>query len=221
MTGTAHPLQILMDFAPRGEPVDAAFMGQYAITAADVSTLVTDGWLRLLSGNAYLLRGDSPTVDGTVAFLCRRVPGLHISGKAALDMRGIRHQVYARPRINLWGDVPYEFPDWANDVLCLTYEHERLFDEKLGAGFAISALPGRNPRVPVSAVERAVLEYLAGSVQIERMREDNANLVGMMRNVRLPVLQELADHCLRRDVVGGLKFIGEEAGFAWAGQLKC
>ena len=214
-------VQLLMDFAPRGEPLDLGFLAEYGVTSVEASDLVTGGWLRRLSDDAYLLRGDLPALDGTVAFFARRVPGLHVSGKAALDMRGIRYYLYARPRINLWGAVPFEFPSWAKELLLLTYEHDRLFDNALPTTFAISALPARSARMPVAATERAILEYLAGSVHDERLHEDNVNLVGMLRNIRLDVLQKLVDHCPQRDVVWTLKSIGEDEDFEWAKQLVC
>ncbi|MBB5499302.1 AbiEi antitoxin N-terminal domain-containing protein [Paraburkholderia sp. MM5384-R2] len=214
-------VQLLMDFAPRGEPLDLGLLAEYGVTSIEASDLVTGGWLRRLSDDAYLLRGDSPTIEGAVAFFARRVPGLHVSGKAALDMQGIRYYLYARLRINLWGAVPFEFPSWAKELLLLTYERDRLFDDALPATFAISALRARSARMPVAATERAILEYLAGSVHDERLREDNVNLVGMLRNIRLDVLQKLVNHCLRRDVVWALKFIGEDEDFEWAKQLVC
>lgn len=221
MTNVTQLVQLLMDFAPRGEPLDLAFLGSYGITEGEALTLVAAGWLRQLSDNAYLLRGDSPTVDGAVSFFVRRIPGLHVSGKTALDMRGIRYTLYARSRISLWGDASFEFPSWAKELLLLTYQHERLFDASLPKDFAISALPGRSLRMRVAETERAILEYLAGSLQSEVLREDNANLVGMLRNIRLDVLQKLVDHCPRRDVVWGLKFIGEDEDFEWAKMLEC
>jgi hypothetical protein len=222
MANTTSLVQLLMDFAPRGEPLDTTSLAQYGVTAAVAEKLVAAGWLRQLSNDAYLLRGDTPTVEGAISFFARWVPGLHVSGKAALDMRGIRYNLFARPRINLWGDVFFEFPSWAKEVLLLTYEHERLFDTNLPEAFAISAALGRNARRPVAQTERAILEYLAGSIQSEMLREDNVNLVGMLRNIRLEVLQTLVDHCPRRDVVWALKFIGEEEhDFEWARQLDC
>ncbi|NUX98887.1 AbiEi antitoxin N-terminal domain-containing protein [Paraburkholderia youngii] len=214
-------VQLLMDFAPRGEPMDLTLLARFGIEAGDASCLVEGGWLRQLAGGAFLLRGDSPTPDGTVAFLAREIPGLHVGGKAALDMQGMRNYLYARPRVNLWGNVPHDFPEWVKELLLPTYEHERLFNEGLKAGYAVSALPARNPGMPVSAPERAILEHLAGSAQSGMLREDNASLVGMLRNFRLNVLQELADHCVRRDVVWALKFLGEDENFAWAKQLEC
>jgi hypothetical protein len=214
-------VQLLMDFAPRGEPLDLAFLAQYGITTAEALKLVDAGWLRQLSDDAYLLRGDSPTLEGAVSFFARRIPGLHVSGKAALDMRGIRYNLSARPRINLWGDAFFEFPSWVKESLLLTYEHERLFDSNLPASFAISAVPGRAQRMPVAASERAILEYLAGSAQSEMLREDNVNLIGMLRNIRVDVLQRLVDHCPRRDVVWALKSIGEDEDFDWAKSLEC
>jgi Transcriptional regulator, AbiEi antitoxin N-terminal domain/Transcriptional regulator, AbiEi antitoxin, Type IV TA system len=221
MADTTQLVQLLMDFAPRGEPLDLPFLGSYGITEGEALKLRAAGWLRQLSENAYLLRGDSPTLEGAISFFVRRIPGLHVSGKAALDMRGIRYTLYARPRIDLWGDASFEFPSWAKELLLLAYQHESLFDASLPRGFAISALPGRSQRMPVAQTERAILEYLAGSLQSEMLREDNVNLVGMLRNIRLDVLQKLVDHCPRRDVVWGLKFIGEDEDFEWAKRLEC
>lgn len=73
----------------------------------------------------------------------------------------------------------------------------------------------------MAATERAILEYLAGAVHDERLREDNVNLVSMLRNVRLDVLQKLVDHCPRQDVARTLKAIGEDEDFGWAKQLVC
>ena len=210
-----------MDCAPRGDPMDLALLARFGIEASEASCLVEAGWLRQLAGEAFLLRGDSPTLEGTVAFLARKIPGLHVGGKAALDMQGMRYHLYARPRVNLWGDVPQEFPEWVRELLLPTYEHERLFNEGLKTGYAVSPLPARNPGMPVSAPERAILEHLASSAQPEILRDGNASLVGMLRNFRLNVLQELADHCVRRDVVWALKLLGEDENFAWAKQLEC
>ena len=210
-----------MDCAPRGEPMDLTLLAQFGVEAGDASCLVEAGWLQQLAGGAFLLRGDSPTPDGAVAFLARRIPGLHVGGRAALDMQGMRYHLYARPRVNLWGDVPQDFPEWVRELLLPTYEHERLFNEGLKAGYAVSPLPARNPGMPVSAPERAILEHLASSAQSDMLRDGNASLVGMLRNFRLNVLQELADHCVRRDVVWALKLLGEDENFAWATQLEC
>ncbi|MGF6723362.1 hypothetical protein P3T43_002717 [Paraburkholderia sp. GAS41] len=210
-----------MDFAPRGEPMDLTLLAQFGVGADDASSLVAAGWLRQLAGGAFLLRGDTPTTDGTVAFLARKVPGLHVGGKAALDMQGVRYHLYARPRVNLWGDVPQDFPGWVRELLLPTYEHERLFNEGLKPGYAVSPLPTRNPGMPVSAPERTILEHLAVSVRSEMLRDGNASLVAMLRNFRLNVLQELAGHCVRRDVVWALKFLGEDENFAWAKELEC
>src|ERR1700739_4715545 len=96
----AIPLvQLLMDFAPRGEPMDLTLLAQFGIEAGDARILVEAGWLRQLAGDAFLLRGDSPSPEGTVAFLARKIPGLHVGGKTALDMQGMRYHLYARSRM--------------------------------------------------------------------------------------------------------------------------
>lgn len=189
--------------------------------AFDISLCAIRRLARPRCVNAYLLRGDSPTVEGAVSFFARRIPGLHVSSGAPLDLRGIRYNLYARPRINLWGDVPFVFPSWAKELLLLAYQHERLFDASLPTDFAISAVPGRSARMPVAVIERAVLKHLTGSVRSEMLREDNITLVGRLRNIRLDVLEKLVDHCPRRDIVRGLKFIGVDEHFEWALPLEC
>jgi hypothetical protein len=73
--------------------------------------------------------------------------------------------------------------------------------------------------VLVSVPERAILEYVSVSLELVLI-EDVRDLVGSLRNIRLNVLQELVDRCIRRDVVWGLKFLAEDEGMDWAQQLR-
>ncbi|WP_116147306.1 hypothetical protein [Paraburkholderia sp. BL27I4N3] len=70
--------------------------------------------------------------------------------------------------------------------------------------------------MPVSVLERASLEYLAGSVQSEMLYEDNASPIGMLCNIRLNVPSGILGSPGAEDVVWGLKFLGEDENFAWA-----
>src|SRR5689334_5239631 len=110
MTDLIKVVQLLMDYVPRGEPLGRDQLTRYGIGEDDLGKLVRAGWLRELSFDAFLMRGDKPTSEGAVKYVCQRVAGLHISGRAALDLHGIRHFVYVRERIDLWGDTPWTFP---------------------------------------------------------------------------------------------------------------
>ncbi|WP_313068144.1 AbiEi antitoxin N-terminal domain-containing protein [Paraburkholderia sp. LEh10] len=71
-------------------------MQRCSAIAASVRSKPPAGWLQSLSKGAYLLAGDRPTRDGILAYLSRRVAGLHIGGKTALDWQGVRHNVSFR-----------------------------------------------------------------------------------------------------------------------------
>ncbi|NLP65048.1 hypothetical protein NH14_028715 [Paraburkholderia sacchari] len=82
------------------------------VSSAPATYLVKSGWLQRLFKGAYLLKGDSPSHDGIIAYLSRRVPGLHVGGKTALDWQGVRHNIAFRAKVVLWAQKPYEIPSW-------------------------------------------------------------------------------------------------------------
>lgn len=86
MSGKAF--QHVLDNAPRGQPLDSAMLRELGVSSALASYWVRAGWLLRLSKGAYLARGDTPTSNGIIAYLSRRVPGLHVGGKTALDWQG-------------------------------------------------------------------------------------------------------------------------------------
>lgn len=212
-------VQTLMDLAVRGQPFDRRYVASIGVLPAKLPVLVKNGWLNELSENAYLLRGDKPTVEGTVAYLSRHVPNLHIAGRSALDRRGIRHFLYVRERVHLRGTGSFIFPVWAKALLLLRYEQRPLFDSDLDACYAVSALPLKHHDVMVSHRERAIIELLADSDRGEL--EHATNLVSELRTIRPVVLQTLADHCLRRDLILTLKALSEDQGHQWASELRC
>ena len=115
------------------------------ISPQQTTYLVTAGWLQRLSKGAYLLTGDRPTLDGILAYLSQRIPGLHVGGKTALDWQGVRHNVSFRERVVLWADRPYVMPEWIEAHMPHTPQTTRLFDDGLIAETALSPLPNRDP----------------------------------------------------------------------------
>ncbi|KAJ3472724.1 hypothetical protein NLI96_g13276 [Meripilus lineatus] len=104
-------LQRLMEGTPHGQPLDPQMLRDCGVSAQQTTYLVQAGWLQRLSKGAYLLAGDTPTRDGILAYLSRRVPGLHVGGKTALDWQGVRHNVSFRERVVLWAehDAPLRY----------------------------------------------------------------------------------------------------------------
>ncbi|RDU99423.1 hypothetical protein DWV00_09485 [Trinickia dinghuensis] len=219
MLSPTEIVQFLMDFAPRSQPLGLRYFAALGIDAQQVSELVQQGWLRRLSEDAYLLRGDQPGVDGTIAYLRAFIPNLHVGGRTALEWHRMMHHLRFRDRIDLWGRGYCSIPSWAVHRLACSYYSHSLFDTGMDEGYGLKPLAWRHPQVLVSVPERAILEYVSVSLELVLI-EDVRDLIGSLRNVRLNVLQELVDCCPRRDVVWGLKFLAEDEGVDWARQLR-
>ena len=153
------------------------------VSAALAHELVKAGWLQRLSRGAYLVTGDVPTRDGTIAFLGRRVPGMHVAGKTALSWQDVRHNIAFRERIILWGQKPYAFPDWVGEPLLYSYQTTKLFDGEFRYDEGLKPLPAGDPTVLVSIPERALLE-LASDVGKGQTMEEATNLMDGLRNIR-------------------------------------
>lgn len=216
-------LQRLMDVAPRGQPLDPQMLRDCGISAQQTTYFVKAGWLQRLSKGAYLLVGDTPTRNGILAYLSRRIPGLHVGGKTALDWQGVRHNLSFRDRVILWADQPHAMPEWIEEYMPYTFQTTRLFDADMPCDLALSALPNRDPSVLVSEPERALLE-LASDIGKRRAKgqplEEAMNLVSSLRNLRSKVLDTLLSHCTRVKVVKLVRDLGQASGFAWGQDLQ-
>src|SRR5689334_13339679 len=122
MNNRTTAVQRLMLETQRGHPLDSEMLRDMGVSAALAAHMVKSGWLQRLSRGAYLLTGDAPTRDGTIAYLSRRVPGMHVGGKTALSWQGVRHNIAYRERVVLWGQKPYDFPDWVGEQLLYSYQ---------------------------------------------------------------------------------------------------
>lgn len=216
-------LQRLMDVAPRGLPLDPQVLRDCGISPQQTTYLVNAGWLQRLSKGAYLLAGDSPTRDGILAYLSRRIPGLHVGGRTALDWQGVRHNVSFHGRVVLWAERTYVMPDWLSEHMSYTLQTTRLFDDRLPADTGLSSVPNRDPSLLVSEPERALLE-LASDIGKCRAKgqslEEAMNIAASLRNLRPEVLDTLLTHCTRVKVVKLARDLGEASGFSWGQDLQ-
>ncbi|RKT98697.1 hypothetical protein C7H84_35640 [Burkholderia sp. Nafp2/4-1b] len=216
-------LQRLMEGTPRGQPLDPQILRDCGVSAQQTTYLVQAGWLQRLSKGAYLLAGDTPTRDGILAYLSRKVPGLHVGGKTALDWQGVRHNVGFRERVVLWAERPYVMPKWVGKHMLYTLQTTRLFDTSLPSDAHLSTLPNGDPSVLVSEPERALLE-LASDIGKQRAKgqslEEAMNIVSSLRNLRPKVLDTLLSHCTRVKVVKLVRDLGEASEYPWGQDLQ-
>lgn len=212
-------VQRLMQETRRGHPIDSAALRSMGISAPLTLQMVKAGWLRRLSKDVFLLIGDTPTRDGTIAFLHRRIPGLHVGGKTALAWQGVRHSLFFQEKVNLWGEESHRMPRWVIEHLNYSYQSTALFDDGIAYERGLKPLPAGHPDVLVSIPERAILE-LASDIGKTQSLEEARNLMTGLRNLRLDVLDDYLTHCRRVKAVRLLRDLGIGAGFAWANHLQ-
>ncbi|KAI3591778.1 Ynd [Cupriavidus sp. U2] len=213
------PLHNLMAQAPRGQPMDTQMLREIGVSERSLSHMVSEAWLEQLGRSAYLLRGDKPTRDGILAFLSRRIKGLHVGGKTALDWHGAPHNIAFGENVMLWGQSSYRFPEWVGKYLTYTYQTTNLFDNSLPYDQGLKPTSEENPSVLVSVPERAFLE-LVSDVGKGQTLEEVKNITVTMPSLRPAVLRNFLDHCTRLKVLKLVKTLGEESGLAWTHNLN-
>src|SRR6218665_1343729 len=96
---------------PRGAPFDLATLATLAtlaplgVTPQLAARYATSGWLVRLAQGVYAFPNDTFGVHGALLFLQKHIPGLHVGGKSALALQGVRHNLSSRDTLELWGDA--------------------------------------------------------------------------------------------------------------------
>ena len=114
------------------------------LSAQLVATLAANGWLERLGHGVFLLPGDQLLRDASL------VPGLHVAGKTALTLRGLRHNLAVNERLTLWGDKPTTLQAWFTTAFLAHYQATHLFDAALDAHAGLAPLPAGHSDVWVS-----------------------------------------------------------------------
>lgn len=153
--------------------------------------------MRLAQG-VYAFPNDDFAAYGALKFLQQHVPGLHVGGKSALTMQGVRHNLSSRDTMVLWGDNRYALPTWFTSRFPARYVHARLFnwssaDTELG-GKTVTSPPGLPDYLRVAVPERAVLELLY-DVGVKESLEEARNVFDGLRAPRKDMLGQLLSCC--------------------------
>jgi len=181
---------------PRGAPFDLATLAPLGVSPQLAARYAEGGWLVRLAQGVYAFPNDDFGVDGALKLLQRRVPGLHIGGKSALALQGVRHNLGSRDSLVLWGDTRYTLPAWFTSRFPARYVHANLFDwpNATLASKSLGTPPGLPEELQVASPERAVLEllYEAGTKQ---SLEEARNLFDGLRSPRKELLGQLLSCC--------------------------
>jgi len=181
---------------PRGAPFDLTALAALGISPTLAAHYVQGGWLVRLSQGVYAFPNDAFDVSGALRFLQQRIAGLHIGGRSALALQGVRHNLRPQETLVLWGDVRVPLPDWFIVRFPARYVCARLFDWPDGnlANQTLHTPPGQSEGVLMAVPERAVLEllYEAGTRQ---SLEEARNLFDGLRSPRTALLGQLLACC--------------------------
>lgn len=183
---------------PRGEPFDLSGLKALGISAVLAAKYVESGWLVRLGQGVYAFPGDDWTAHGGIKLLQMRVTGLHLAGKSALALQGVRHNLARREAMVLWGDArPYRLPAWFTQRFPSRYVGTQLFDWSTQPDLdakTVHTPPGVTEGLIVSVPERAVLELLH-DVGTKQGLEEAMALFESLRPPRVAVIGQLLSCC--------------------------
>ena len=219
MTATGESkLKALYTRLPPGTPLTSDDLAGLGISADLAVHYVRAGWLTRLTRGVFSRPNDTLALHPSLTLLQRRLAGLHVGGKSALDWYGVRQYVAQQPVLHLYGWVAGQLPDWFADRFPAEYHRKRLFDEQPGALLHVGPFENRTGAPQVSAPERALLELLS-DVGVRQPFQEARELVENAYSLRADVLRELLERCTSVKTVRLCLQLGREASLPWAAKL--
>lgn len=179
---------------------------------------VRAGWLTRLARGVYCRPNEPLALHPSLVLLQRKLEGLHVGGKTALDWHGLRHYVSQQPVLYLYGWAAGRLPDWFVQRFPAEYHRKRLFDERPEALLHVGPFEKRDGAPQVSMPERALLELLS-EVGVRQPLQEARELVESTYSLRADVLRELLQRCTSVKTVRLCLQLGREASLPWAAKL--
>jgi hypothetical protein len=181
---------------PRGMPFDLAVLARIGASRKQAAYYVKHGWLMRVGQGVYAFPGDEITLHGATKLLQVWVQDLHVGGRSALDLQGVRQNLAAHGRLVLWGTERFALPQWFLKRFPAVYRQLKLFawpNEDLQAQ-STSTPPGVTKGLQVSVPERAALEMLY-DVGVRQDLEEARNVFEGLRGLRRETVGRLLACC--------------------------
>lgn len=217
-TTRTSKLNALYTRLPPGMPLTSEDLAALGISADLAVHYVRAGWLTRLARGVFCRPNDTLGLHPSLTLLQRRLKGLHVGGKSALDWYGVRQYVAQQPVLQLYGWAAGRLPEWFTEHFPAEYHRKRLFDEQPGALLHAGPFEKRSGAPQVSAPERALLELLS-DVGVRQPLHEARELVESTYSLRVDVLRELLQRCTSVKTVRLCLQLGREASLPWAAKL--
>jgi hypothetical protein len=201
-----------------GTPLTSEDLAAMGISADLAVHYVRAGWLTRLMRGIYCRPGDALALNPSLVLLQRKLDGLHVGGKSALDWYGVRQYVSQQPVLHLYGWTAARLPEWFTGRFPAEYHRKRLFNERPDALLHAGPFEKRSGAPQVSAPERALLELLS-EVGVRQSLQEARELTESAYNLRAEVLRELLQHCASVKTVRLCLQLGRELSLPWAAKL--
>jgi len=201
-----------------GAPLTSRDLTAMGISADLTVHYVRAGWLMRLARGVYCRPNDILALHPSLVLLERRLEGLHVGGKSALDWYGLRQYVSQQPVLHLYGWVAGHLPAWFTERFPAEYHRKRLFDEQPKALLYVDPFDGRTGAPLTSAPERALLELLS-EVGVRQPLPEARELVESSYSLRADVLSELLQRCTSVKTVRLCLQLGREGSLPWIAKL--
>lgn len=187
--GTSKLNTLYTRLAP-GAPLTSEDLAALGISADLAVHYVRAGWLTRLMRGVYCRPNGILALHPCLLLLQRRLGGLHVGGKSALDWHGLRQYVSQQPMLHLYGWATGRLPEWFTERFPAEYHRKHLFDECPDALLHVGFFEKRNGTAQISAPEWALLELLSDA-GVRQPLQETRELVENAYSLRADVLREL------------------------------
>ncbi len=201
-----------------GAPLTPEDLARLGISADLAVHYVRSGWLMRLARGVYSKPNDTLALHPSLLLLQRKLEGLHVGGKSALDWYGVRHYVSQRSALHLYGWAAAKLPHWFTERFPAEYHRKRLFDEEPDALLHVGPFERQSGAPLVSAPERALLEVLS-EVGVRQPMKEARELAESTYTMRADVLRNLLQRCKSVKTVRLCLLLGKENSLPWAAEL--
>jgi hypothetical protein len=201
-----------------GTPLTSEDLAALGISADLAVHYVRAGWLTRLTRGVFCRPNDTLALHPSLVLLERRIDGLHVGGKSALDWHGLRQYVSQQPMLHLYGWSTARLPDWFTERFAAQYHRKRLFDEQPQTLLHVGPFEQRPEAPQVSAPERALLEMLS-EVGVRQPLQEARELTESTYSLRADVLRALLQRCTSVKTVRLCLQLGRELSLPWVAKL--